>query len=175
MFMAVVQDTEMTPEPMTLPATGWPPHYQAQIDAHLARFVKAAKAKRRNKFGAVACEDTLFPILRGTVFQSKVERKVAQILAVRHKAGEITDLRFHPSFKLGPAEIGYKSDFCFKEDGRWVVVEVKGVETDRWRLIQKLWAVHGPCELRIMQRGYGGAIVVTKVIPGGEKKGVDKD
>mgnify|MGYP001571141763 CR=1 FL=1 len=119
-----------------------------------------------NKYHAQKCRDMLFPVLRGITFASKIEREVAQILAMRLKAKEIRGLRFHPSFKLGPARIGYKSDFSFMEGRNRICVEVKGVEGPRWRMVQKLWAYYGPCALRVMKRGYGGSVVVVKVIPG---------
>ena len=144
-----------------------PPFYRDQVKAHLERFKKAAVAKR-NKFHAIRCEDTLFPCLRGTVFSSKVERGYAHILAARLMAKEIHNLRFHPSYRIGPAGIHYLSDFEFAEDGKLVTVEVKGVETPRWKMIMQLWAVHGVHELRVVKRTPAG-LKVVKVIPGGGK------
>jgi hypothetical protein len=57
-------------------------------------------------------------------------------------------------FLLGPARIAYRADFLvFGADGVAVAVDVKGVVTERFKVIVKMWAVHGPCDLRIVHKG----------------------
>lgn len=82
-------------------------------------------------------------------FQSASECARADQLALLERAGHISELKLQPQVCLSDAQIGYKPDFSFIEDGRLVFVEVKGFETQEWLLKQKLWSVYGPSELRV--------------------------
>ena len=143
-----------------------PADMRASVEAQLA----ALPARGRgNKFNAQACYTELFPILRGIRFGSKVERDYGLILAARQLAGEITGLRCHPTFHLGPARISYKADFGCFENGMAIAIEVKGVMTERFRMVCRLWAVHGPCELRVVRRCRGQGMKVVQAIACGER------
>lgn len=139
-----------------------PADMRAQVEA---QYAKLPTSGRGNKYGAKAASDCLFPILRGIRFSSKAERDYGMILAARVMAGEITRLRCHPSFRLGPAGIGYHADFLHVEAGREIVSEVKGAITDRWRIIKQLWSVHGPCELQVVRRVRGAMVVTERIVP----------
>ena len=109
------------------------------------------KSKRRlmvyppkQKYGAV----------RTNGMGSKLEAAVYQILLLREKAGEITDIQKQARVHLS-CQIYWKVDFSFMERGtmnrraRRVYCEAKGVETERYRICLKLWTEHGPGPLEI--------------------------
>ena len=66
------------------------------------------------------------------------------------------------------AEITYRPDFDYLEAGRRVYEDVKGVETEAFRLKCKLWRHFGPGPLRVLKRkGTRAAFaVVREVLPG---------
>lgn len=118
--------------------------------------------RRRNKFGAVKTRGT-----SGRLFDSKAERDRAEELMLLERAGEIRDLVEQPRVELEPG-IRFKPDFSYVERGRLVHEDVKGVETERFRLIKKLWRLHGPSVLRITKRRSRKAgFQVTQEIAGG--------
>lgn len=116
-----------------------------------------------NKYGAERKESDM-PELAGRSFASGLERQRAGELVVLLRAGLITDLVFQPRVLLTDAEISYHPDFAYHEKGRPVYEETKGYETDRWRIIRKLWAHYGPAPLRVLVRGHGDRIVLKEEI-----------
>lgn len=116
-----------------------------------------------NKYGAERKESPM-PELAGRSFASKLERDRAGELVIMLRAGLITQLVFHPRVLLTDAEISYHPDFAYHEKGSPVWEETKGYETDRWRIIRKLWAHYGPAPLRVLVRGHGGRIVLKEEI-----------
>lgn len=91
--------------------------------------------------------------LDGMRFDSKAEYRHWCFLVLRAKAGEIADLRRQVPFELAPAAVYggtkhkpmiYVADMTYTEGGKMVVVDVKGVRTDAYRLKRHLMAtVHG--------------------------------
>ncbi len=86
----------------------------------------------RNKFGAIKVKSD------GYTFDSKAEANRYFELKLLQLAGEINDLVIHPSFVLYESEIvngeklhsiKYTADFMYKENGRSIVEDVKGVIT----------------------------------------------
>lgn len=83
---------------------------------------------KRNKYNAVKTEDG---------FDSKLEKRHYERLLIREKAGEITDLerqvpyvlqeKFRDSEGAAVRAITYNVDFQYKENGKVVVDEVKGI------------------------------------------------
>lgn len=82
-------------------------------------------------------------------FSSKLEAQVYRILQFKEKAGLIKYLRCQHPVELTLAKIGCKIDFAFEENDVLCFAEAKGCETDRWRIIRKLWGVYGPGKLYI--------------------------
>lgn len=84
-------------------------------------------------------------------YASKIEATVGAILELKQKAGEIKDLKRQPQVFLTAAQITYRPDFKYTDSKTNidVYVEVKGVETERWRVIKKLWTRYGPGDLEI--------------------------
>jgi hypothetical protein len=90
----------------------------------------------------------------GIRYDSRAEAKYAEGLDLAVRAGVIRGWCRQVAFRLGPARIAYRADFLvFGADGVAVAVDVKGVVTERFRLIKSLWAAHGPCDLRVVHKG----------------------
>lgn len=85
----------------------------------------------------------------GVEFDSVAEMRYYQVLAARQAAGEITELELQPRFEVIPgfrdmagrrhAPRHYTADFQYKEQGRIVVVEVKGFKTEAYILRRTLF------------------------------------
>ena len=84
----------------------------------------------------------------GIVFPSKREAARYLELKLLERAGEITGLEVHPVYKLPIKSIGkphkvtfvgsYIADFAYKEDGKEIVEDCKGVKTTTYRLKKRL-------------------------------------
>lgn len=92
----------------------------------------------------------------GIRFDSLAESRRYCELRLLEAAGEITDLRVHPRYELLPKEGGeravhYEGDFEYREGGRVVCEDVKGVETPVFRLKASMFRRRYPgIELRII-------------------------
>lgn len=79
----------------------------------------------------------------GVIYHSKLEAKYAQDLELRKKAGDIRDWSRQVRVELtahGVRICNYYVDFCvFHKDDTVEWVEVKGFETDVWKLKWKLF------------------------------------
>lgn len=115
--------------------------------------------QRRSKFGA------LRTTIGARTFDSKGEAYRAGQLALLERAGEISDLQHQVTFRLTDAEITYRADFTYQEKGRMVAEDFKGVETERFRIIKKLWQHYGPCLLRITKRRGTRVLTVQEIMP----------
>ena len=108
-------------------------------------------ARPRNKYGARPARG----LLTGRRFDSTAERDRGEELAALAVLGEIRALVFQPRLELEPS-VYYKPDFSYeRRDGdgwRLLYEEVKGVEDGRFRLLRKLWRLHGPAPLVILKR-----------------------
>ena len=89
-------------------------------------------------------------------FDSKLEAAVHQILQFKEKAGLICDIRCQQTVELTEAKIRCKIDFSYEDSAtkERIYVEAKGMETDRWKIIQKLWVYYGPGHLMIYRGRY---------------------
>lgn len=94
--------------------------------------------------------------LNGRSYSSKIERDRGDFLELLQKAGAIVNLKYQPRYFLSMAQISYHADFEYKErrGNGWVTIaeDVKGIETDRFRIIKRLWLCYGECPLRIVKR-----------------------
>lgn len=99
----------------------------------------------------------------GHNFDSQAEASRYQELRLLESAGEITDLRVHPRFVLQDKftdsdgckhqAIIYEADFSYRdaERGQTIVEDVKGVETQLWRVKRKLFLCRHPLlKLRVI-------------------------
>lgn len=99
-------------------------------------------------------------------FSSKLEHAVYQILLLRSKAGEITDIKQQVRFLLSRAEISWRVDFTYiANTGALVAVEAKGVETEAYRIKKKLWGVYGPCALEVWKGSWGKPVLWETIVP----------
>lgn len=99
--------------------------------------------KRRHKYNAKPI------IVDGIRFASKAEGRYYSALKLREKAGEVANVRMQEPFILsvnGKLITTYRADFVFHDlkENRERVVDVKGVQTDVFRIKKKLMrAIHG--------------------------------
>ena len=118
--------------------------------------------KRKNKYGAKKAGSLLF---EGRMFDSKAERDRAEQLKVMEKDGDIQELELQPQTSLSDAGIKYKPDFAYTENGVRIYEDVKGVETEGFRIKSKLWKKYGYGPLRITKRkGSRSPFTITKTI-----------
>ena len=96
----------------------------------------------------------------GIKFDSKLEAKRYMELSVLLKAGKIEKLQVHPSFELIPSyrkngktvrKTVYEADFSYFRDGKYVIEDVKGVETAVFRLKKKLFEYRYPWQITILK------------------------
>lgn len=95
------------------------------------------------------------------VFDSIAESKRYKELALLERVGEIQDLQLQPKFLLQESfkkngktyrKIEYRADFKYIQNGKTIVEDVKGKETDVFKLKHKLFEKRYPeLELKIIK------------------------
>ena len=95
------------------------------------------------------------------VFDSIAESRRYKELALLEKAGEIKDLELQPRFLLQEGfkkngktyrKIEYVADFMYCQDGQTIIEDVKGKETEVFKLKHKLFEHKYPdYELKIIK------------------------
>lgn len=95
------------------------------------------------------------------VFDSIAESKRYKELALLERAGEISELTLQPKFLLQESfkkngktyrKIEYIADFMYREKGQIVIEDVKGKETEVFKLKRKLFEYKYPyLELKIIK------------------------
>lgn len=95
------------------------------------------------------------------VFDSIAEGQRYRELALLERAGKISDLKLQPRFLLQESfkkngktyrKIEYVADFQYKENGRIIVEDVKGMETKEFKIKRKLFEYKYPdLELKIIK------------------------
>ena len=95
------------------------------------------------------------------VFDSIAESKRYKELALLEKAGQIKGLELQPKFLLQEGfkkngktyrKIEYIADFMYIENGKVIIEDVKGIETDVFKLKRKMFEYKYPeFELRIVK------------------------
>lgn len=97
----------------------------------------------RNKFGAKRVDG----------FPSKLEAAVYQLLKLRERAGEISDIKRQQTVVLQEGSrdvrITWRVDFSFIERNELVYAEAKGIENADYKLKLKLWRANPPAPLEI--------------------------
>lgn len=109
----------------------------------------AIKPAKRNKYGAVRMT------FDGMKFDSKAEMAAYGEYRLREMVGEISDLNHHPILLL-PAGVKYEADFRFVENGRTVIVDVKGGKATQTALFRVKWkqaqAAYPDYEFRLVEK-----------------------
>lgn len=124
------------------------------------------RAAKRNRYGNVAKRTEY----NGVAYPSKAEAEYAARLDLMVKGGLILGWIRQVTFPLVPKTdtakgVTYRVDFMvFTAPGECHVVDVKGVETGRFKIIRELWRERGPCDLRIFKKR--GKSWDHEVIPG---------
>ena len=95
------------------------------------------------------------------VFDSIAESKRYKELALLEKAGQIKELKLQPKFLLQEGfkkngktyrKIEYIADFMYIENGKIIIEDVKGMETEVFKLKRKLFEYKYPTfELKIIK------------------------
>lgn len=99
----------------------------------------------------------------GILFSSKMEAKRYQQLKLLEQAGEIKEIQLQPHFLLLPAferngkhflAINYVADFSYYDckTKKRVAEEVKGYETEVWKIKKKLFHYRHNMELRVVTK-----------------------
>ncbi len=100
-------------------------------------------------------------IIDGITFDSKGEANRYCELKLLERAGEISDLTLQPKFTLQESfkkgkkthrAITYIADFRYQENGKTIIEDYKGMETEVFRIKRKLFEKRYPDkELRIVR------------------------
>ena len=126
----------------------FPSHIQKQIRSQFAsktrmeEIAEEENPEKKSKYSSAKTD------VDGIRFDSKKESEFYAELKLREKAGEITHLRLQPRYLLQEAfkhegkqyrEIEYVADFEYIENGKTVVVDVKGFRTAVYMIKRKLF------------------------------------
>lgn len=98
-------------------------------------------------------------------FPSGWEAERAGELSMLEKSGVIEGLRFQPQTYLSDAKVGYKVDFFYRQNGIDIYEEVKGKETEEYRIKRLLWHRYGPAQLRVTKKRRGRFYVYETIMP----------
>ena len=101
-------------------------------DGLIKDYVETGSSKKplKSKYGNEKTQ------IDGIVFSSKRESNYYFILKTRLLAKEITELKMQVPFQLSVCK--YIADFTFYENGKMIVVDVKGFKTKEYNLKKKL-------------------------------------
>lgn len=95
---------------------------------------------KRSKYGSKRVE------IDGIKYDSKIEATRGQSLKIRERIGEIRNLQHHVVFPLytnGIKTATYEADFVYWIGNTRIIEDVKGVQTDVFRLKAKHMAAQG--------------------------------
>lgn len=102
----------------------------------------------RNKYKVSPPDERRF---NGRTYGSKAEMYYAQQLYKLREMGEVIEFVEQPRTWLGVPENVYVPDFfVVPKDGACYYVDVKGVETPKFKRDKKLWASYGRVDLVIV-------------------------
>lgn len=115
----------------------------------MSEFKFPKPGQRKNKYGAKRVTGK-----NGQSYASMLERNYRAYLDLLEKAGLIRDIEEQPSVDLDVCK--YKADFKYYdiENKETIWVDTKGVITDRFRLIMKIWKKFGPGKLHVVVYKY---------------------
>jgi len=105
----------------------------------------------------------------GKSFMSKGEASCFAFLELLEKYGSIKDLKCQVAVYLTEARLYFVMDFYYFDVARdcLIFADYKGFETDRWRVLKKLWPFYGPAPLVVYKQS-GSAkskrIIITEQI-----------
>jgi hypothetical protein len=105
--------------------------------------------------------------LNGRTYGSKAEMEYAQLLYLMRDGGDIKDFVQQPRLWLGVPENIYIPDFLVipKESFDPYYIDIKGMETQKFRRDKKLWASYGWLNLHVIKK-QGKKFKTTEVVHG---------
>ena len=112
-----------------------------------------------NKYGRKSLEHA------GYTFASKLEAAVFDILKLRERAGEISDIKTQEAVYLTLARIMFKPDFSYLENSIRTYAEAKGMETPVYAIKRRLWAKYGPSPLHVYKGTYKNPQLFESIFP----------
>jgi hypothetical protein len=106
-------------------------------------------------------------IVDGITFPSKLHATLYAELKLRERAHEISELEMEHAVELTKANLRYKIDFSYFDNKTFGVrfAEAKGIETDRWKILVKLWPHYGPAPLDIYKANSRGIYLAETITP----------
>ena len=106
--------------------------------------------------------------LNGRTYGSKAEMEYARLLYMLVECGDVIDFVQQPRLWLGVPENVYVPDFLGIPNVRKPhYIDVKGMETQKFKRDKKLWASYGRLDLHIVKKS-GKNFKTTEVIEGGQ-------
>lgn len=129
--------------------------------AELGIQVPPRKNKYRNQPVTIEEETGVPGLVQVIRFASKAEARYYGELKLLERAGKIEQLKLQPRYivaqsKTNPKlKVEFRGDFEFLETDtlKWVCIDVKGVETEAFKIKAKLFRIaHPEIELRIVGR-----------------------
>jgi len=115
----------------------------------------------RNKYKVSPAAERTF---NGRTYDSKAECLYAQQLDLMLQSGDVLDVVEQPRVTLGVPENVYRPDFLIIPDGELpYYVDVKGMETPKFKKDKKLWKAYGRLDLYIVKQS-GKRFKTTEVI-----------
>lgn len=105
-------------------------------------------------------------VIDGESFPSGLEARTWAYLKFQQNQGLLTELTRKATVHFELIDLTYKADMKYTDPGgvsRWV--EAKGAETDRWRIIKKIWAAIGPGALDVYKANSRGIYLAETIIP----------
>lgn len=119
---------------------------------------------RGNKFGVSAPEQRTW---NHKTYDSKAECEYAQVLDMMQRAGDIIAYYEQVKVELGVRENVYRVDFLVvPNEGMPHFVDVKGVETAKFKRDCKLWRSYGRLDLVVVKRTGPGRFTTMRTIKG---------
>lgn len=118
--------------------------------------------RKRNKYRVAPKDQRTY---KGRVYASMAEMLyLMDVLEPLCASGSLASVDGQTRLTLGIPENVYVPDFaCTRRDGSVYYVDVKGVETEKFRHNKRLWKVYGPAPLHIVKRTRSGW--KTTIIP----------
>lgn len=125
--------------------------------------------RNKNKFNAQPTKCS-----RGHNHRSQLECSVCETQKCMEMGGIRRLIQTEKKLYLGPARIGYILDFLCEElsDQARVGMEAKGLEGPRWKIIKKLWRVHGEFPLEIWKGNARRPVLVETIVPNRKEENV---
>lgn len=118
--------------------------------------------RKASKYGARSSH-----CAQGHYHPSTGEAVRCDALHLMQKAGTISDLKVNPSVTITKG-FKYKPDFSYTETegGRYIVEDFKGLVTQRFRDIMRMWPHHGEGVLRVTKQSGRMGTRIDKEIKG---------